>query len=166
MRERRLLPIQRPGKEMTDAERLAAIEEIKVLMARRIRSMDTKDWPLYDTCHAPDATLDSFGTLPDRHKPAGSIARGKQEILEMIRKVVDGEVKLTTVHHAHTPEIEITDPMTAKGVWAMEDVLRWPAGAAVNTLQGYGHYHETYRKTEDGWRIQSSKLTRLRVDIT
>ena len=60
---------------MTDAERLLAIEEIKRLFARRIRAMDTKDWALYDTCHAPDATLDSFGTLPARHKPPGSIAR-------------------------------------------------------------------------------------------
>jgi hypothetical protein len=75
-------------------------------------------------------------------------------------------LELTTVHHGHMPEIEIISSTTAKGIWAMEDVLRWPAGAAVKTLHGYGHYHETYRKTEDGWRIQSSRLSRLRVDIT
>ena len=46
---------------MTDAERLLAVEEIKALMARRIRAMDTKDWALYDTCHAPDATLNPPG---------------------------------------------------------------------------------------------------------
>ena len=108
---------------MTDAERLLAIEEIKRLFARRIRAMDTKDWALYDTCHAPDATLDSFGTLPDRHKPAGAIARGKDQILEMIKKVVDGKIKLTTVHHAHMPEIEITSPTSANGIWAMEDLF-------------------------------------------
>src|ERR1700677_4967982 len=96
---------KRLGKEMTDAERLLAIEDIKRLMARRIRAMDTKDWALYDTCHAADATLDIFGTQPERHRPPGSIARGKTQILDMIRKVVDGNVKLTTVHHAHTPEI-------------------------------------------------------------
>jgi len=32
------------GEVATDAEKLLAIEEIKRLMARRIRSMDTKDW--------------------------------------------------------------------------------------------------------------------------
>jgi hypothetical protein len=31
---------------MTDAERLLAIEDIKRLMSRRIRVMDTKDWAL------------------------------------------------------------------------------------------------------------------------
>lgn len=151
---------------MTDAERLAAIEEIKALMARRIRAMDTKDWALYDTCHAPDATLDSFGTLPDQHKPTGSIARGKQQILEMIQKVVDGKVKLTTVHHAHTPEIEITGSTTAKGVWAMEDLLWWQNGSITEHLRGFGHYHETYEKRNGAWEIKTIRLSRLRVEVT
>ena len=30
----------------------------------------------------------------------------------------------------------------------------------------FGHYTETYRKGDDGWRIASSTLTRLRMDIT
>ena len=151
---------------MTDAERLLAIEDIKRLMARRIRAMDTKDWALYDTCHADDATLDSFGTLPEQHKPAGSIARGKDQILAMIQKVVDGTVKLATVHHAHTPEIEITGPTTAKGVWAMEDLLRWQNGDKTEHLRGFGHYHETYEKIGETWFIKSRVLTRLRVDST
>ena len=151
---------------MTDAERLLAIEEIKRLFARRIRAMDTKDWVLYDTCHAPDATLDSFATLPDQHKPAGSVARGKDQILAMIQKVVDGKVKVTTVHHAHMPEIEITSATTAKGIWAMEDLLRWQNGAVEEHLHGWGHYHETYEKIDGAWFIKSRRLTRLRVDST
>ena len=102
---------------MTDAERLLAIEEIKRLFARRIRAMDTKDWALYDTCHAPDATLNSFSSdLPEEDRPPNSIVRGKAQILAAIKKTVDGKVKLTTVHHAHTPEIDITSPTTAKGM--------------------------------------------------
>ncbi|HTJ62236.1 MAG TPA: nuclear transport factor 2 family protein [Alphaproteobacteria bacterium] len=151
---------------MTDTERLLAIEEIKALMAKRIRCMDTKDWAEYDTCHAPDATLDSFGTLPDEHKPAGAVARGKDQILDMIKKVVDGKVKLTTVHHAHTPEIELTSPTTARGVWAMEDLLWWQNGDMTEHLRGFGHYHETYRRIDGRWFIQSRVLTRLRVDQT
>lgn len=30
----------------------------------------------------------------------------------------------------------------------------------------YGHYHETYEKRDDRWRIKSSRLTRLRTDFT
>jgi hypothetical protein len=149
---------------MTDAERLLAIEDIKRLMARRIRAMDTKDWALYDTCHADDATLDSFGTLPEQHRPAGSIAHGKDQILAMIQKVVDGKVKLTTVHHAHTPEITLTSPTTAKGIWAMEDLLWWRNGEVEEHLHGWGHYHETYGKIGGTWLITSRVLTRLRVE--
>jgi hypothetical protein len=151
---------------MTDVERLLAIEEIKRLFARRIRAMDTKDWVLYGTCHTPDATLDSFGTLPEEHRPAGAVARGKDQILAMIRKVVDGKVKVTTVHHAHMPEIEITSPTTAKGIWAMEDLLWWQNGAVEEHLRGFGHYHETYEKIGGTWLIKSRVLTRLRVDST
>ncbi len=151
---------------MTERERLIAIEDIKRLVAKRIRTMDTKNWVEYDTCHAPDATLDSFGTLPDRHKPAGSIARGKDQILDMIKKVVDGKVKLTTVHHAHTPEIEITSPTTANGIWAMEDLLWWRNGDKEEHLHGWGHYHEIYVKIDGAWLIHSRVLTRLRVDAT
>jgi hypothetical protein len=151
---------------MTDTERLLAIEEIKRLFARRIRAMDIKDWVLYDTCHAADATLDSFGTLPEKHRPSGSIARGKDQILAMIQKVVDGKVKVTTVHHAHMPEIEIVSPTTAKGIWAMEDLLWWQNGDVEEHLRGFGHYHETYEKIDGTWLIKSRVLTRLRVDST
>ena len=32
-------------------------------------------------------------------------------------------------------------------------------------MHGYGHYHETYEKGPDGWRIKTLLLTRLRVDL-
>lgn len=70
---------------------------------------------------------------------------------------------VVTVHHCHTPEIEVTSPDTATGVWAMEDMLRFGDGSE---LHGFGHYHETYRRTDEGWRIASSRLTRLRMDFT
>jgi hypothetical protein len=69
------------------------------------------------------------------------------------------------VHQGHAPEIEITSSTTARGIWAMEDRLRWPPGGRFATLDGYGHYHETYEKIAGKWKIKSSKLTRLRVDV-
>jgi hypothetical protein len=148
---------------MTDIERLTAIEEIKQLKARYFRCMDTKDWPGLLAVFSPDAEFDMRGEAADKSKAADALIVGNANIMPFIRNAV---LELTTVHHGHMPEIEIISATTAKGIWAMEDVLRWPAGAAVKTLHGYGHYHETYRKTEEGWRIQSSRLSRLRVDIT
>ena len=63
----------------------------------------------------------------------------------------------TTVHHCHTPEITLTSPTTASGIWAMEDLLFFPDG---NRLHGAGHYHETYEKRDDRWLITSLHLTR------
>ena len=152
---------------MTDSERLVAIEEIKQLMARRIRCMDTKNWEEYPYTHAPDMTLDSFGTLPNDLKPSSAagqgIAMGRDQVTASVRKLVD---PLTTVHHAHTPEIEILSPTTARGVWAMEDLLSWRNGDKVEQAHGWGHYHETYVKIDGRWFIKSRKLTRLRVDVT
>ena len=33
-------------------------------------------------------------------------------------------------------------------------------------LHGFGHYHETYVRTPEGWRISSTRLTRLRVETS
>jgi hypothetical protein len=72
---------------------------------------------------------------------------------------------VATVHQCHTPEIELTGVDSARGIWAMEDLLVWPAGSPMSRLQGYGHYHETYVRVEGRWYIQTLKLTRLHVDI-
>ena len=129
------------------------IEAIKQLKARYFRSMDTKDWSGMREVFADDVTMDTTGS-------GGAVVTGADEFLRFLRGAI-GDV--VTVHHGHTPEIELTSPTTASGVWAMEDMLRWPDG---RELHGYGHYHETYEKTGGAWRIKTSKLTRLRMDFT
>ena len=64
------------------------------------------------------------------------------------------------------PEIVITSADTATGIWAMEDRLRWPPGGPLVAMHGWGHYHETYARSNGEWRIQTTTLRRLRVDIT
>ena len=145
---------------MEPVERLMATEEIKQLKARYFRCMDTKDWAGFEQVFAADAVMDMSNEMRDR-TTRGGITRGAAQIAAMVRTVVGPVV---TVHHGHMPEIEITSPTTARGVWAMEDKLRWPEGSPVRTMHGYGHYHETYERTDDGWRIKTITLTRLRVD--
>ncbi|MGB8362944.1 MAG: nuclear transport factor 2 family protein, partial [Rhizomicrobium sp.] len=73
-----------------------------------------------------------------------------------------------STHHGHMPDIEILSPDTAKGVWAMEDILRLPkdspAPGGYTYLHGFGHYHETYVRGPAGWRIKTVRLTRLYVE--
>ncbi len=96
----------------------------------------------------------------DATASGGSVITGADDFLSFLREAI-GDV--VTVHQCHTPEIGLTSATTASGVWAMEDMLRWPNGSE---LHGYGHYHETYEKVGDEWRIASSKLTRLHMDFT
>lgn len=130
------------------------IEAIKQLKARYFRSMDTKDWAAMRQVFTDDVIID---TTQDA---GGDAIHGGDVFMTFLQGVI-GDV--ITVHHGHMPEITVTSPTTATGIWAMEDKLRWPDGTE---MHGYGHYLETYEKADGVWRIKTLTLTRLRVDFT
>ena len=142
---------------MDDLERLIAIEEIKRLKARYFRCLDTKDWAGLAGVFAPDSVMDMSGETGTK----GGVCHGPTEIVAFVRVAIEA---VQTVHHGHIPEIDVTSPTTAEGVWAMEDMLRWPEGGPIRSMHGYGHYHETYERIEGQWFIKRITLTRLRVD--
>jgi uncharacterized protein (TIGR02246 family) len=129
------------------------IEAIKQLKARYCRTMDTKDWAGMRQLFTDDVTMDTVDS-------GGNVMTGADDFLTFLVATIGG---VTTVHQCHTPEIAMTSPTTATGIWAMEDLLRFPDGTE---MHGYGHYHETYVARHGEWRISSSKLTRLRTDFT
>ena len=129
------------------------IEAIKQLKARYCRLMDTKGWAGLRREFCDDVTMDTTDS-------GGGVITGADDFVAFLTEML-GDV--VTVHQCHTPEIALTSPTAATGIWAMEDMLRFADGTE---LHGYGHYHETYRKSDSGWQIASSKLTRLRMDIT
>ena len=129
------------------------LEAIKQLKARYFRTLDSKDWAGMRAVFADDLVMDTSSS-------GGGVVRGADAFLSFLSKVL---ADVVSVHHGHMPEIELTSPTTATGIWAMNDLLRWPNG---RELRGYGHYHETYALIDGSWRIQTCRLTRLRVDIT
>jgi SnoaL-like domain len=140
---------------MDDVERLVAMEEIKQLKARYFRCLDTKDWAGFEAVFTEGAVL-------DMSEEAGDVVHGAPAIAAYVHGHV-GPVE--TVHHGHMPEITLTSPSTATGIWAMEDVLRWPPDGPIESMHGYGHYHETYERVKGEWRIARLRLTRLRRDF-
>ncbi len=128
------------------------LEAIRQLKARYFRTMDTKDW---------DSMRQVFtdGVVIDTSEAGGGVVTGADDFIAFLRQVLGEAV---TVHQGHMPEIELTSATTATGVWALHDIVIFPGGPR---LDGYGHYHETYEKLADGWRIASSKLTRLHTDL-
>jgi uncharacterized protein (TIGR02246 family) len=128
------------------------IEAIKQLKARYFRTFDTKDWDGYRQVFTDDVAVDLTAT-------GGKTYTGADLFMTFMRKYLSDAV---TVHHGHMPEITITSPSTAGGIWAMEDWIWFANGRA---LHGSGHYHETYRKADGAWRIATLALTRLRLDF-
>ena len=131
-----------------------AIESIKQLKARYCRYLDTKDWAAWRTIFTEDF-------FSDTSEAGGKVIGGADDFVAFTRKAI-GRPAQATAHQVHAPEIELTSATTARGVWALQDVVRCGPGL---TLVGYGHYHETYQNIDGQWLIKSSKLTRLREDI-
>ncbi len=138
----------------SDSSALVEIEALKQLKARYCRLLDAKDWTAWRQIFTDDFVSDT--------SPAGGkLIEGADDFVAFTR----GNLKKpsqVTAHQVHAPEIELTSPTTARGIWALEDVVRLAPGV---NLRGYGHYHETYEKIDGQWFIKTSTLTRLREDI-
>lgn len=134
-----------------DAASLAEIEAIKQLKARYFRLLDTKQWDAWREIFTEDFTAEVHGGA--MHEPIHFASR--TEMVERNRKLL---ASVVTVHHGHMPEITLTGPDTASGIWAMMDIVKLGAG-----FRGYGHYHEEYVKRAGRWQIRRLRLTRLDV---
>lgn len=128
------------------------LDAIKQLKARYFRTMDTKDWAGMRAVFSDDVVVDTSSS-------GGGVVHGADRFMTFLRAAL---ADVVTVHHGHMPEIELTSPTTATGIWSMQDLLRWPDG---REMTGYGHYHETYERIDGAWRIKTLKLTRLRTDV-
>ena len=147
----------RSGKMQGSRDEMRDIEAIKQLKARYFRLMDTKQWEAFASVFAEDAEID----VTDDAGPETGRVRGGPAIANYIRSAI-GEA--FTVHHGHMPEIRITGSATAEGIWAMFDYVEFPSEGTRRGLKGYGHYIETYTRCDGDWKIQSMKLSRLRID--
>ena len=134
-----------------DAATLAEIEAIKQLKARYFRLLDTKQWDAWREVFSDDFT----GEVDGGKVHAAVHFASPEEIVANNRKLL---ATVVTVHHGHMPEITLSGPGSATGVWAMMDIVKLGTG-----FRGYGHYHEEYVKRAGRWQIRRLKLTRLEL---
>lgn len=150
----RFAPIRNRGvamNTMPDIDRLLAIEEIKLLKARRDRAVDSKDWDTYRALHADDHRS---------HNDGFESWNSADEMIHNVRRLLENK---TTVHHSHTPQINFDSPVRARGIWAMEDNLFWMQDGQEHWLQGFGFYHETYENRDGHWLFTFRQLKRTVV---
>ena len=135
---------------------LVEIEQIRQLKARYFLLMDQKRWSEWAEVFCEEVVIDTT-------QDAAPILYGRQAFLDFLPPILEG---VKTVHHGHSPIIELTGPDSATGTWAMEDNLWFPEGSDRRHLWGTGWYFEKYRKDPDGeWRILELKLRRIRVEV-
>jgi hypothetical protein len=151
---------------MTEADKLSAIEEIKRVKARYFRGVDTGDGDLVRSILAEDCELDYIGCCTDP-KTGRDFMPAMNVVLRGRDKWVSDAFKkagIVSVHQGYNPDIEILSATTARGTWSMTDRLYMPPGAPFSAMIGYGYYHETYVKEASGWKIQTTRIERLRVE--
>lgn len=148
-------------------EELQVISAVRDTKARYFRFLDAKDWRGYASVFCRDATFDmrTASTVdpddgsPEAETSARFVLEGRDNIAEAVRDAV-GDAH--TVHHGHCHEVWVDSPTEARGIIAMVDKIT-NSRTAENILEGYGHYHETYRLEDGAWRIRHLRLTRLHV---
>lgn len=121
------------------------------LKAAYCRLLDSKDWEGWGQLFTEDFHQDVTGS-------GGGVFDGRDAAVAATRASI-GTAK--TAHQVHSPEIMI-DGDSATAIWALEDRVVWEGGRA---LTGWGHYHERYVRTAEGWRIAEQRLTRLHMDF-
>lgn len=126
-----------------DAQRAA----LQLLKATYFNDVDTKNWLALRQLFAPDAVIDTTGSLGPLFPNRDSFIAFTALTLSLIN----------TRHQGYDPQFDLTSDTTASAVWTMQDRL---SIAGLVTIHGYGHYADTYEKVNGQWVVTSSKLTR------
>jgi uncharacterized protein (TIGR02246 family) len=146
---------------MLSLDDLIAIEEIKQLKGRYFRAADTKDVDGFADVFTEDADLKYDLDVSESGEPQRLTMQGREGMRQYCIQGWSGDL-IWTAHFGTTPEITILSRTEARGVWAMQDIVEMRDCH----FHGFGHYRETYRKSDGKWRIATLHLTRTRVIVT
>ena len=130
-------------------EDLVEIELIKQLKYHYMRCIDQKLWDEVGDLFTEDATAAYSG---------GKYAfDGRAAIVEFLSKSMGAET-FHSSHRVHHPEITLTGPDTATGVWALEDTVvetKWDI-----IIRGAAFYTDRYVKRDGRWWIAETGYKR------
>jgi len=133
---------------------LVEIELIKRLKYKYLRCLDQKLWDELETCFTPEATARYGGGLYE--------FEGRDAIMAFLRTSMGTEAMLSS-HRCHHPEIDLTGPDEATGVWALEDVVIL-TDVQLN-IQGAAFYTDHYVKQGDSWLIAHTGYKRTYEEL-
>ncbi|MFQ5513611.1 MAG: nuclear transport factor 2 family protein [Myxococcota bacterium] len=135
-------------------EPLHEIEAIKRLKYRYLRCIDQKRWKELVECFTEDARSSYSG---------GRYAfEGRERIMEFLVGAMDRPSFLSS-HRVHHPEIELTGETSARGVWALDDVVIDTQNEI--TIRGSAFYTDEYVKVDGDWKIRSTGYERIFEEV-
>jgi SnoaL-like domain len=148
-------------------EHMIEIEEIRQLKYRYIRGLDTHDFELLTSCFTENATVWYSDGLFQH--------AGREAIIAFMRSLM--VPSFVSSHTVTQPEIELTGPNTARGVWRLEDTVHLTQENAVlmqsgfplrggGKIEGAAYYYDDYAKQHDGWKISRSGFVRIFEALT
>ena len=122
--------------------------EIKALLYRYARAVDTKDWELYRSVFTDDAHID--------YSSAGAAAGPRDEVIDWLAAGF-GAIPWT-MHYITNIEADITgDTATVRAMFY--NPMHLPGMAEPSACGGY--YHHQLVRTADGWRSRSLREDNL-----
>jgi len=131
---------------------LVALEEIRALKYRYLRTLDLREWGEFADTLAADAVAD-YGS-PSGGKPLQF--EGRDAIVGYLSGAMTGT--MITSHVCSHPEIAV-DGDSASGSWCLEDTVIVPEHGIM--IRGAAYYRDTYRRESDGrWRITKTGYQR------
>ena len=119
------------------------IEEIRQVLNRYARAVDTHDWDLYRSLFTEDATLD-YTSVPF------GIRGSREEIVEWLSDSLP--LMAMTMHYITNVEAHF-DEDTAAVRAQFYNPMQFPGSTELSSCGGY--YHHEMVRTPDGWRSRN-----------
>jgi hypothetical protein len=139
----------------------SSFDQVRLAKARYCRYLDTKQWNAFVGLFTPTPDIvvyDEAGALIASYSTREAFIDAARDYLEGAR----------SIHQVHNDELSQVSDHEIAAIWSMEDYILFPDGASGRPSRhhGYGHYHETWVLTAEGWRIVALKLRRTILEIT
>lgn len=139
--------VGRPAESIAE---LADIEAIKQLKHAYFRLLDSKQFELLGELFTENATT-SYESGKYSHT-------GRDEVVSFLSTSL-GDQSIVHEHLGHHPEITITSPTTAAGMWYLHDRVMVPS--VDFELGGTAIYTDEYVKVDGAWRIKHTGYVRV-----
>jgi SnoaL-like domain len=132
-------------------KQLTDIEAIEVLKHRYFRGIDTADMELLSGLFTEDVFVEYLGGTYRVQ------LTGRANMLEFLANSFHAQVM--AMHHGHMPEITLTGPDTAEGIWYLEDIFI-DLEKQEHTF-GTAIYRDVYRREDGVWKMARTVYQRI-----